>query len=124
MHFREEVIISDSETLMTTHPWAFSFAFTVRSLAILRFIFALQYGRLLAGKFFRPCQKSESQKIAILSSGNAKSGRPMIPYCNLKPRKPFRLNAALSFRSGVVPVLRIRAMIRLRTCLGTLSGDI
>src|SRR2546428_6534548 len=101
-HFREEVIIADSESLMTNHPWAFSLAFTARSRALLRFIFAFQYRRLVAGNCFRPCQKSESQKIAILSLGKAKSGRPMTRYCNLKPLKPLRIRAALRVRSGVV----------------------
>jgi len=116
--------MADSESLMTDHPWAFSLAFTTRSLAALRFIFALQYHRLLAGNGFRPCQKSESQKIAIFSLGNAKSGRPMTRYCNLKPLKPFRIKAALRIRSGVVLALRICDIIRLRTSLGTVSGDI
>lgn len=78
-----------SQMRITLQPRARSARSAFRSRRLLPWIFRVQNSARVTGSwkcFGQPCQKQPSAKIAILTCGNAKSGRPGIGQCRRHPR--------------------------------------
>ena len=111
-----------SQMRTTVTPSCLSFRFTCRARVVFARIFATQYSRFATGMgrlhVGQPCQKHPSMKIATLSSGNQKSGRPTVDWsCIFQPLIPLRTKASRTLPS--VERLTHRALLDLKEVNGT-----